>query len=157
MVSYLLGKDTINGQEGMAWEIVDGKTRQLFEVKSLEAQIEKEKDEVKTLGKRLVQHKTKTYKGSGSMTCYFVTSTYAKMAEEYSKNGKEVYFDMRVIVHDPSTSLGRQSVILRNCNLDSLPFVKLDVEETSLTIDVDFTFDDVIVLEEFNTPILGGA
>lgn len=154
-MAYLKAPDVISGQEGMAYMTINGENKMMFYVKTLEANLEKEKDEIKTLGKRLTQHKLKGMKGSGSFTAYMVTSTFAEMAEKYSKDGVDQYFDIRVVNDDPSSGIGRQSVLLKSCNIDTYPITKLDVEASALEFDLNFTFDDVVVLESFSEPELG--
>ena len=46
--------------------------------------------------------------------------------------------------------MGRQSVVLHNVNINSVVFAKLDVDSTELDEEVEFTFDDVDILGEFN-------
>ena len=88
-MAYLRAGDTISGQEGKATAVIDGNVQDLFFVKTVEATFEKNKSEVKTLGHRGVQHKGTGWSGSGSMTLYYVTSLFRKMALEYAKNGKD--------------------------------------------------------------------
>lgn len=57
-MSFLKANDTISGQEGRAYATINGQVEEMFYIKTLEASVEKEKAEVKTLGRRGVQHKT---------------------------------------------------------------------------------------------------
>lgn len=128
----------------------------LFMVKNLEATADMEKTDVYTLGKRGAQHKPNGWSGSGSMTVYYVTSLFRKMVIQYIKTGVPVYFDVTVTNEDPGSSVGLQTVVLKNCSLDSAIIAKLDVESEVLDEDVDFTFDDVDLLDSFAAPELGG-
>ena len=152
-MAYLRAGDTISGQEGKATAVIDGNVQDLFFVKTVEATFEKNKSEVKTLGHRGVQHKGTGWSGSGSMTLYYVTSLFRKMALEYAKNGKDTYFDMTVVNEDPTSSIGKQTVVLYNCNIDSVILAKLDTDSGSLEEDLDFTFDDFDILDSFGNPI----
>lgn len=152
-MAYLRAGDTISGQEGKATAVIDGNVQDLFFVKTVEATFEKNKSEVKTLGHRGVQHKGTGWSGSGSMTLYYVTSLFRKMALEYAKNGKDTYFDMTVVNEDPTSSIGKQTVVLYNCNIDSVILAKLDTDSDSLEEDLDFTFDDFDILDSFGNPI----
>ncbi|MDU5141063.1 MAG: phage tail tube protein [Paenibacillus dendritiformis] len=154
---FLQAKDTISGQEGRAYAIIDGNREEMFYVKKIEAKAEKNKTEVKTLGRRGVQHKATGWSGSGSMTIYYVTSTFRKMMYNYIKNGKDIYFDVMVTNEDPTSSIGKQTVTLKNVNLDSVVMTSLDTEAEVLEEDVDFTFDDVDMdmNETFRAPVLG--
>ena len=59
----LLAKDTISGQEATAYMNVNGELVQLFMAKSIEAKMNKEKVDVRTLGNRVKQKKTVGWKG----------------------------------------------------------------------------------------------
>lgn len=144
--------DTISGQEGKATAKINGEIRDMFYIKTLEATVEKNKQEVRTLGKRGVQHKTTGWSGAGSMTIYYVTSEFVRMAKEYVKNGVDTYFTVTVENNDPTSSVGKQVTTLFNVNVDSIPVAKLDVEDNVLEADLDFTFDDLDLLEEFSEP-----
>lgn len=144
--------DTISGQEGKATAKINGEIRDMFYIKSLEATVEKNKQEVRTLGKRGVQHKTTGWSGTGSMSIYYVTSDFIRMAKEYIKNGVDTYFTVTVENNDPTSTIGKQVTTLFDVNVDSIPVAKLDVEDAVLEADLDFTFDDLDLLEEFTDP-----
>lgn len=144
--------DTISGQEGKATAKINGEVKDMFYIKTLEATVEKNKQEVRTLGKRGVQHKTTGWSGTGSMTIYYVTSDFVRMAKEYIKNGVDTYFTITIENNDPTSSIGKQTVSLFDVNVDSIPVAKLAVEDTVLETDMDFTFDDLDLLDEFTLP-----
>lgn len=160
-MSYLKAGDTISGQEAVATMLVrnaDGTTsvENMFWAKNLEASAEFEKTEVYTLGKRGAQNKPNGWKGTGNMTIYYVTSLFRRMALQYIKTGRPVYFDITVTNDDPGSSVGPQTTVLKNCTLDSVILAKFDVDAEVLDETVDFTFDDVDILDTFQDPVLGG-
>jgi len=159
-MGYLKAGDTISGQEAVAKMTIknpDGTTsiEDMFFGKNLEATCEIEKTDVRTLGKRGAQHKPSGWTGSGSMTIYYVTSLFRKMALQYIKTGVPVYFDIIVTNNDPASSVGPQTIVLKNCSLDSVILTKFDVDSEVMDEDVDFTFDDAYMLDSFVTPTLG--
>lgn len=149
---YLRAGDTISGQEGQATAVINGQVESLFFVKELEAKFEKEKTEVKTLGHRGTQHKGNGWSGSGSMTLFYVSTLFRKMALKYAKEGKDTYFDITIVNNDPTSTIGKQTVVLYNCNVDSLILAKLNTDAETLDEDIDFTFDDFDILDEFGKP-----
>lgn len=158
-MSYLKAGDTISGQEAVATMLVrnsDGTTsvETMFWAKNLEATAEIQKTEVFTLGKRGAQHKPNGWSGSGNMTIYYITSLFRRMAIQYIKTGRPVYFDITVTNSDPGSTVGAQTTTLKNCSLDSVILAKFDVESEVLDESVDFTFDDVDMLDEFQNPVL---
>ncbi|MFB0840958.1 phage tail tube protein [Paenibacillus oleatilyticus] len=149
MAQFLNAKDTISGQEGRAYATVNGVNEEMFYIKKLEAKIEKEKAEIKALGKRGTQVKAKGWKGTGSMTIYYVTSFFRDLMMQYVEKGIDVYFDITVMNEDPSSSIGKQAVILKDVNLDSVIMASLDTESDTLEEEVSFTFSGVQIQSKF--------
>ncbi len=156
-MAYLRAQDTISGQEGKITFDIDNNVEFGGFVKKVEAKFEKQKTEVKTLGKRGTQHKANGWNGTGSFTLYYVTSKFRKMALDYAKNGKDVYFTVTVENDDPTSTIGKQTVVLYNCNIDSMILASVDVDSEVLEEDMEFTFDDFDILDEFGNPMSGAT
>lgn len=151
---YLRAGDTISGQEGKATAVIDGAVQDLFFVKTVEATFEKNKAEVKALGHRGVQHKGTGWSGSGSFNIYYVTTLFRQMALKYAKTGQDTYFTLTIVNDDKGSTVGKQTVVLYNCNIDSVVLAKLDTDADSLEEDIDFTFDDFDILDSFGNPVV---
>ena len=149
---FLKAADVISGQEGTITFNVEGSVEVGAYVKTFEAVLEKQKEEIRTLGHRGTQHKTTGWTGSGTMEMYYVTSLFREMAQRYAKEGRDLYFNITVENSDPTSSIGRQTVVFYDCNVDSSILAKLDVENTALTEDTAFTFDDFQLLNSFSAP-----
>ena len=65
------------------------------------------------------------------------------------ETGEDVFFDMQIVNEDPTSAVGRQSIILINCNINSIDFGNIDAEAEILDEEFEFTFDDVKMPEEF--------
>lgn len=154
-MAYLNAGDIISGKEGRAYTIINGNSEEMFFVKTLEAKIEKQKAEIKTLGRRQTQHKTTGWSGTGSMTIYYVTSKFRQLMQKYLETGEDTYFDIMVVNEDPSSSVGSQKITLRNVNLNSVILAKLDVESDALEEETEFTFEGVTFDQYFNDPVVG--
>lgn len=142
--------DTISGKEGRAYAKIDGNNEELFMAKTIEANVEKNKSEIKAIGKRMTGHKTTGANGSGSMTLYYMTPLFRAMIKQWKETGVDVYFDMVVENDDQESSAGKQSTLLIGCNLDSVVLAKLDGDsDDALDEDVDFTFEDFDILTPF--------
>jgi len=146
--------DTINGQEGRAYAKINGQVEEMFYIKSLEATIEKEKAEIKTLGQRGTQHKATGWSGSGSMTIYYVTSKFRELMLSYVAKGIDTYFDIQIVNEDPNSSIGKQDVTLKGVNLDKVIIAKLDTESEALEEEIEFTFEGVSLNDTFEQPRL---
>lgn len=154
-MGFLKSGDVISGREGTAFITIDGRNVPMFFLKNFEATIELQKGEVPVLGKRMNQQKVTGATGTGSMTIYKVTSEFAKIAIDYLKKGTVPAINIKITNDDPASSIGRQSTLVKNILLDSIVIAKLDIESETLDEDVDFTFDDADLLEQFKTPTLG--
>lgn len=154
-MAYLQARDTINGQEGRAYATINKQVEEMFYIKKLEATIEKSKADIKTLGRRGTQHKATGWSGSGTLTIYYVTSRFRQLMKDYVKDGIDTYFDIQIVNEDPSSSIGKQTITLKSVNLNKVIIAKLDTDSAALEEDIDFTFEDVDILESFSDPVLG--
>ena len=142
--------DTISGKEGRAYAKIDGNNEDLFFAKTIESTVEKSKSKVKAIGKRMTGHKTTGGDGTGSMTLYYMTPLFRQMIKQWKETGQDIYFDMVIENDDQESSAGKQSVLLIDCNLDSVVLGKLDGDsDDPLDEDVDFTFEDFDILTPF--------
>lgn len=142
--------DTISGKEGRAYAKIDGNNEDLFFAKTIESTVEKSKSAVKAIGKRMTGHKTTGGNGTGSMTLYYMTPLFRQMIKQWKETGQDIYFDMVIENDDQESSAGKQSVLLIDCNLDSVVLGKLDGDsDDPLDEDVDFTFEDFDILTPF--------
>ena len=152
-MTILQAEDAVNGREGVATAEIDGKVIELMELANININIEKNKSEFKAMGTRNTQNKTTGWKGTGSCNLRYVSSRWAKLMEQYIKTGKDTYFTIVVTNEDPGSATGKQVIQVLGCNLDSLDIAKLDIDADVLDQDVDFTFNDINILQEFNSLI----
>ena len=149
-MEHLQGIDIISGREGKIIATVDGRQRVCAEIKSLRAKADKEKKEFRVLGYRGKVHKALGWGGTGTVSYYVVTSLWAKMMADYAKTGIDVYFDILVVNEDPASGAGRQSVLLKHCNIDGADVAVIDVDADSIEGTFNFTFDDYEIVDEYN-------
>ena len=149
----LRASDIPAGAEAVAYIEIDGRVEEFFYAKSIEATAELNKSEVKVMGKRGVQNKATGWSGSGSMTIYYVTTMFRNMLLKYAKEGVLPSFKLVVTNEDKGTSIGKQTVVLYDCVIDSVNLVKFDVESDALDEDMDFTFSDFDILDSFGNPV----
>ena len=149
-MSLLNSQDTVSGKEGKAFATINGEVHELFYAVNIEATLEKIKSEVKTIGRRGTGHKSTGFSGNGSLTMNYVTSVFRKMVLDYIKTGVDTYFDLQLVNEDASSATGKQTVVLKNCNIDSVILGKLDADsDDHLDEEFDFTFEDADMLDEF--------
>ena len=148
-MNILQAEDCVNGREGIATAVIDGKVAELMELANININIEKNKTEFKAMGTRNTQNKTTGWKGTGSANVRYVSSRWAKMLETYVKTGKDTYFTIVVTNEDPGSSTGKQTIQVLGCNIDSADIAKLDIDADILDQDIDFTFNDFNILDSF--------
>lgn len=152
---FFRNQDAISGKMARAYATINGRVEELFYAKSIEATIEKNKVDVPVLGKTTTPQRSAGWSGSGTLTIYYVTSLFRQLMVEYVKTGRDFWFDLQVINEDPVSSAGKQTVVLKNCNLDSVVIAQFDAtSDDMLDEEMPFTFDDVEILDSFN-PITG--
>ncbi|MGI5894267.1 MAG: phage tail tube protein [Candidatus Merdivicinus sp.] len=147
---FLKAEQIISGQAGRAYANINGRNQELLYLKSIDATVTKRKTAVRTLGKTGDQFKAAGWSGKGKMTIYYMTSLFREQMLQYMKSGKDSYFDIVVINDDENADCGRQTVVLKNCNLDSVMLARLDVNADNLDETVTFTFDGAEILDSFS-------
>ncbi len=149
MAERINAKDTINGALAECFITIDGDRYNFFQAKNLEAKYEKTKTEIPILGQVNKGNKGGSLKGTGSMTIYYTTSLFRKLIYEYQETGKDFYFDIMVSNEDSTSDTGRQTIILKNCNLDDVVITKFDIDSETLEEDCNFTFEKFEMPEKF--------
>ena len=148
-MNQIAQNDLVAGGEGRAYAKINGNNEELLFARKIEARAEKTKSEVRGIGRRTTGHKATGLSMSGTMTIYYVTSLFRQLMAQYKDTGKDVYFDMVVENEDPASATGKQTVLLSQCNLDSVIVASLDDEAGPLEEDVEFTFEDYTILTPF--------
>ena len=151
--NYTRLADTISSKEGKAYININGSNRELFEIVSLKAQLDLNVQNKRMMGHRMMQHKVIGAEGTGSMTMYFMNSDMLRLALDYIKNGKYGGLKLQVKSEDEQSTVGTQEVLLLNVLLKTIPVAVLDADsDDPVTIDTDFTFDDIEGLNYFDLP-----
>lgn len=146
----LKAKDTISASLAECFITIDGNRYNFMQAINLEAKVEKTKSEVPILGKTGKGNKSTGWKGTGSATFHYNSSIFRKILERYKNSGEDTYFDIQITNEDDTSEAGRQTVILKDCNIDGGILAKFDADGEYLDEDMDFTFDDFEIPEEFN-------
>lgn len=147
--SVMHAKDTVSASLAECYVTIEGKRYNLMQAINLEANFEKNKTEVPILGKTGKGNKATGWTGTGSATFHYNTSVFRMLMYRYKETGEDVYFDIQVTNEDPTSSVGRQTVILKDCNVDGGILAKFDADAEYLDEDMDFTFEDFEIPEQF--------
>lgn len=148
-VPMMNGKDAVSASLAECYATLDGTRYNLMQAINLEATMEKTKTEVPILGKTGKGNKATGWTGTGSATFHFNTSIFRKFMAKYKNTGEDFYFDIQITNEDPTASVGSQTIILKDCNVDSIILAKFDADGEYLDEELAFTFEDWELVEEF--------
>lgn len=144
-------KDAISAKLAECFVTIDGQRLNFMQAINLEASIEKNKAEVPILGKTGKGNKSTGWSGSGSATFHYNTSVFRDLLVKFKNTGQDIYFDIQITNEDPTSAVGRQTVILKDCNLDGGVLAKFDADAEYLDEEINFTFEDFEMPEKFAT------
>ena len=149
MATVMHAKDTISASLAECFVTIDGNRYNFMQAIKLEASYEKNKTKVPILGKPGKGNRATGWSGEGSATFHYNTSIFRELMKRYQDTGEDVYFDIQVTNEDPTSAVGRQTVILKDCNIDGGILTKFDADAEYLDEDMDFTFEGFEMPETF--------
>lgn len=152
MANTMTAKDVIKGSLATCWVTIGDSVYNFAHAINLEATMEKNKTTAPVLGKTGKVNITSTWEGSGSMTMHYNSSIMRELLEKYKDTGEETYFEIMVVNEAPGSSVGKQTVILKDCSIDGGIIAKFDADADYLDEDVEFTFDDFEIDTKFAAP-----
>lgn len=142
-------KDTLSASLAECFVTIGTRRYNFMQAINLEAKFEKNKTEVPILGKTGKGNKATGWSGTGSATFHYNTSIFRQMMLDYKDTGADTYFEIQITNEDKSSDAGRQTVILKDCNIDGGVLAKFDADADYLEEDMDFTFEDFSIPEGF--------
>ncbi len=142
-------RDAVSASLAECYITLDGNTYNFMQAINLEATIEKTKSEVPILGKTGKGNKSTGWTGSGSATFHYNTSLFRELLYNYKETGQDMYFDIKVTNEDPTSSVGKQTVFLKGCNMNGGVLAKFDADAEYLDEEMEFTFEDFEIQTKF--------
>ncbi len=149
MGNTMNAKDAVSASLAECFITIDENRYNFMQAINLEAKIEKMKSEVPILGRTGKGNKSNGWKGSGKAEFHYNTSVFRELLYKYKENGEDIYFDIQITNDDPTSAVGRQTVILKQCNIDGGVLAKFDADSEYLSEELEFTFDDFEIPEKF--------
>lgn len=143
------GKDTVSAKLAECFITIGSNRYNFMQAINLEAKFEKIKTEVPILGQTGKGNKSVGWKGTGSATFHYNTSLFRQMMLDFKNSGQDVYFEIQITNEDPTSAVGRQTIVLVDCNIDGGVLAKFDADAEYLDEDMDFTFEDFRMPESF--------
>jgi len=142
-------KDTVFAALAQCFVTIGPRRYNFMQAINLEAKFEKTKSEVPILGKTGKGNKASGWKGTGSATFHYNTSIFREMMMQYKDTGEDTYFEVQITNEDKGSAVGRQTLVLVDCNIDGGILAKFDADGEYLDEEMDFTFEDFKMPEKF--------
>lgn len=142
-------RDSVSASLAECFVTIEGNRYNFMQAINLEAKMEKTKSQVPILGRTGKGNKPAGWSGKGSAKFHYNTSIFRKLLYRYKETGEDIYFDIQITNEDPTSAVGRQTIILKDCNMDGGLLTKFDADAEYLDEDSDFTFEDWEMPEEF--------
>ena len=142
-------KDTLSAKLAECFVTIGSNRYNFMQCINFEAKFEKTKTEVPILGKTGAGNKSTGWKGTGSATFHYNTSIFRQLMLDFKNTGEDVYFEIQVTNDDPTSAVGRQTLVFIDCNIDGGILAKFDADGEYLDEDMDFTFEDFKMPESF--------
>jgi len=148
-MSTMIKDDAISAKAAICYVTIDGERYEFMRAINIEAKLEKTKTELAIMGRMTKGHKTVGLNGTGSATFHYGTSIFRKCMKKLQDTGADFYFEMQITNEDVASSTGRQTIILRDCNIDSVILARMDADGETLEDEFDFTFEGFEMPEAF--------
>lgn len=146
----MTSQDAMSAKEAECYVKIDNRRYNMMNMIDFTANFEVKSTKVPILGKTGQGNKSTGWSGTWSATCHYNVSIMRELALKYKNTGVETFFEIQVTNEDPTTSLGRQTVVFQNARLDKMILAKFDASKDDyLDEDMSGTFDDFEMPEEF--------
>ena len=130
--------------------ITIGSTRYNFmQLINFESHLKPNATKVDILGRTTKGNKMNGGEGTWSGTAHYNQSILRILAYKYQSTGLMSTFDIQVTNEDPTSSVGRQTIILKGCLIDDFTLAKFGADYELLDEDLSGTFDSFEMPEKF--------
>lgn len=143
-------KDAVYGSLAECYVTLEENRYNLMSLTEFESKWEVNITDVPILGKVGMGHKAAGGKGTWSGTAHYNQSIFRKVADTYQKTGVMPYFDIQVTNEDPTSAVGRQTIIHHDCLCDTFTLAKFQGGEEILDEELSGTFESWDMPETFD-------
>ena len=143
------GKDSVSAKLAECYITIGENRYNFMQAIDLEANFKKKKTVIPILGKPGGGNKSNGWEGSGKATFHYNTSIFRELMLKYQDTGEDVYFEIQATNEDPTSAVGRQTVVLIDCNIDGGVLAKFDADGEYLDEEIEFTFESFKMPEKF--------
>lgn len=150
-MSLMNAKDAVYGSLAECFVTIGDERYAFMSLTEFESKWEVNITDVPILGKVGMGHKAAGGKGTWSGTAHYNQSVFRKMADTYQKTGVMPYFEIQVSNEDPTSAVGRQTILHHGCLCDTFVLAKLQAGEELLDEELSGTFESWDMPEMFTT------
>ena len=148
--STMVANDAVFGGLAECFITIDGRRYNFMSMTDFESTWEVKVADIPILGQVGMGHKAAGGKGTWSGTAHYNQSVFRMMADKYQKTGIMPYFEMQVSNEDPTSTVGRQTIIHRGCLCDKFTLAKFQAGEgEALDEELSGTFESWDIPEKF--------
>lgn len=142
-------KDAVYGSLAECFITLEDNRYNFMSLTKFESKWEVNITDVPILGKVGMGHKAAGGKGTWSGTAHYNQSILRKMADVYQKTGVIPYFEIQVTNEDPTSAVGRQTIIHHDCLCNTFILAKFQAGEELLDEELSGTFETWDMPETF--------
>jgi len=142
-------KDAVYGSLASCFVTIGGRRYNFMQLTEFESKEAINISDVAILGKVGMGHKAAGRKGTWSGTAHYNQSQLRALADNYQKTGMMPYFEIQVTNEDPTSAVGRQTIIHRDCLCEELVLSKFQAGEEILSEDLSGTYETWDMPEKF--------
>jgi hypothetical protein len=142
-------KDAVYGSLASCYATINERRFNFMNLTEFESKWEMKISDVPILGKVGMGHKSAGGKGTWKGKAHYNQSHFRVLADEYQKTGVMPYFEIQVTNEDPTSAVGRQTIIHRDCLFESVILAKFQAGEEILEEDLSGTFESWDMPETF--------
>ena len=150
MAQTMAARNAPSSKMAECYITIDGNRYNFMSAINVEVKFEKSKTEVPILGRMNKGHKSTGATITGSGEFHKNTSIWNEIAYRFQETGEDFYFDMQITNEDKTTEIGRQTIMLYDCNFDSITLAQFDADsDDTLRESIDFTADRFEMPEKY--------
>lgn len=152
MATTMNAKDAVYGSLAECYVTIEDNRYNFMSLTDFESKWEVNIADVAILGKVGMGHKPAGGSGTWSGTAHYNQSVFRKIAHKYQETGEMPYFEIQVTNEDPTSTVGRQTIIHHDCLCDTFTLAKFSAGEDLLDEELSGTFDSWDMPEAFTNP-----
>ncbi len=146
-----LATETVQGSQGSAFIEIDNRRYVLGNLTKFKASFKTNTIKKGVLGEAGKKVRSGGWEGTWDASLYYNQTTLRELAIIYARDGYMPPVNIQIINEDPASAktIGRQSVIFKECVPEEMIIAMLDVDAEVLEEDISGTFNDVEFSEKF--------